>query len=90
MRIPTARWLIRDPTRGGSPFAAAGKTAGVLSKITSALAAPGKPNAEMAARNRDIPVISALVHHSFGDSSFFTGLSDYVVQLKGACMPVLS
>jgi len=41
---------------------------------------------EMASRHRDVPVISAIVHHSFGDSSFFTGLSDYVVQLKGACM----
>ena len=46
----------------------------------------GPMNAEMAARNRDTPVISALVHHSFGDSSFFTGMSDYVVQLRGACM----
>jgi acetyl-CoA carboxylase carboxyltransferase component len=42
--------------------------------------------AEMASRNRDVPVISAIVHHSFGDSSFFTGMSDYVVQLQGACM----
>jgi methylmalonyl-CoA decarboxylase subunit alpha len=42
--------------------------------------------AEMASRSRDVPVVSALVHHSFGDSSFFTGLSDYVVQLTGACM----
>ena len=46
----------------------------------------GPMNAEMAARHRDIPVVSALVHHSFGDSSFFTGMCDYVVQLKGACM----
>jgi len=42
--------------------------------------------AEMASRHRDAPVVSAIVHHSFGDSSFFTGMSDYVVQLKGACM----
>ena len=42
--------------------------------------------AEMASRRRDVPVVSAIVHHSFGDSSFFTGLSDYVVQLKGACL----
>jgi acetyl-CoA carboxylase carboxyltransferase component len=42
--------------------------------------------AEMASRHRDVPVVSAIVHHSFGDSSFFTGLSDYVVQLKGACL----
>jgi methylmalonyl-CoA decarboxylase subunit alpha len=46
----------------------------------------GPMNTEMARRNRDIPVVSALVHHSFGDSSFFTGMSDYVVQLKGACL----
>jgi len=42
--------------------------------------------AEMASRGRDVPVVSAIVHHSFGDSSFFTGLSDYVVQLTGACL----
>jgi acetyl-CoA carboxylase carboxyltransferase component len=42
--------------------------------------------AEMASRRRDVPVVSAIVHHSFGDSSFFTGMSDYVVQLKGACL----
>jgi len=42
--------------------------------------------AEMAGRRRDVPVVSAIVHHSFGDSSFFTGMSDYVIQLKGACM----
>jgi len=33
-----------------------------------------------------VPVVSAIVHHSFGDSSFFTGMSDYVVQLTGACL----
>ena len=42
--------------------------------------------AEMATRRRDVPVVSAIVHHSFGDSSFFTGMSDYVVQLTGACL----
>lgn len=42
--------------------------------------------AEMATRRRDVPVVSAVVHHSFGDSSFFTGMSDYVVQLEGACL----
>jgi propionyl-CoA carboxylase beta chain len=42
--------------------------------------------AEMAGRRRDVPVVSAIVHHSFGDSSFFTGMSDYVVQLTGACL----
>ena len=42
--------------------------------------------AEMASRRRDAPVVSAIVHHSFGDSSFFTGMSDYVVQLTGACL----
>lgn len=41
---------------------------------------------EMAARLRSIPVISAVVRHSFGDSTFFTGMSDYVVQLRGTCM----
>jgi methylmalonyl-CoA decarboxylase subunit alpha len=46
--------------------------------------------AEMASRARSVPVVSALVHHSFGDSSFFTGLSDYVVQRNGACMALTS
>ena len=42
--------------------------------------------AEMASRRRDVPMVSAIVHHSFGDSSFFTGMSDYVVQLTGTCL----
>jgi methylmalonyl-CoA decarboxylase subunit alpha len=46
----------------------------------------GPMNTEMASRNRDMPVVSAIVHHSFGDSSFFTGMSDYVIQLRGTCM----
>jgi acetyl-CoA carboxylase carboxyltransferase component len=41
---------------------------------------------EMSRRLRSIPVVSALVRHSFGDSTFFTGMSDYVVQLRGTCM----
>ena len=31
--------------------------------------------AEMGGRRRDVPVVSAIVHDSFGNSSFFTGLS---------------
>ena len=46
--------------------------------------------AEMADRRRDVPVVSAVVRHSFGDSTFFTGLSDYVVQLRGTCMALTS
>ena len=30
--------------------------------------------------------MSAVVRHSFGDSSFFTGLSDFVIQLRGTSM----
>jgi methylmalonyl-CoA decarboxylase subunit alpha len=37
-------------------------------------------------RLRRVPVISAIVHHSFGDSTFFTGLSDFVIQLRGTCL----
>lgn len=46
--------------------------------------------AEMCARQRSIPVVSALVRHSFGDATFFTGLSDFVVQLRGTCMALTS
>jgi methylmalonyl-CoA decarboxylase subunit alpha len=46
--------------------------------------------AEMAGRLRGVPVVSAVVRHSFGDSTFFTGLSDYVVQLRGASMALTS
>jgi len=46
----------------------------------------GPMHAEMISRQRGVPVVSAVVHHSFGDSTFFTGLSDYVVQLRGTCL----
>jgi acetyl-CoA carboxylase carboxyltransferase component len=46
--------------------------------------------AEMCDRQRGVPVVSAVVRHSFGDSTFFTGLSDYVVQLRGASMALTS
>jgi methylmalonyl-CoA decarboxylase subunit alpha len=46
----------------------------------------GPMHAEMISRLRGVPVASAVVHHSFGDSTFFTGLSDYVVQLRGTCL----
>jgi acetyl-CoA carboxylase carboxyltransferase component len=41
---------------------------------------------EMCRRSRSVPAVSAIVRHSFGDSTFFTGLSDYVVQLRGTSM----
>ena len=41
---------------------------------------------EMCRRDRVVPVVSAVVRHSFGDSSFFTGLSDFVIQLRGTSM----
>ncbi len=37
-------------------------------------------------RRRDIPVVALVVHHSFGDSTFFTGLCDFVVQVEGKCL----
>ncbi|MFZ0768694.1 MAG: carboxyl transferase domain-containing protein, partial [Acidimicrobiales bacterium] len=40
----------------------------------------------MFSRQRGIPVVAAIVHHSFGNSTFFTSLCDFVVQLEGTCM----
>jgi acetyl-CoA carboxylase carboxyltransferase component len=61
---------------------------GVLDPVWGMSGGPMMP--EMLSRMRGVPVVSALVHHSFGDSSFFTGLSDYVVQLRGTCMALTS
>src|SRR5579859_1564040 len=66
------------------PYVAISSGTGVLAPVWGMSGGPMM--AEMASRRRDVPVVSALVHHSFGDSSFFTGMSDYVVQLKGACL----
>jgi acetyl-CoA carboxylase carboxyltransferase component len=57
---------------------------GILDPIWGMSGGPMYP--EMISRLRGVPVVSAVVHHSFGDSTFFTGLSDYVVQLRGTCL----
>jgi methylmalonyl-CoA decarboxylase subunit alpha len=57
---------------------------GTLDPIWGMSGGPMHP--EMISRLRGVPVASAVVHHSFGDSTFFTGLSDYVVQLRGTCL----
>jgi methylmalonyl-CoA decarboxylase subunit alpha len=57
---------------------------GILDPIWGMSGGPMYP--EMIRRLRGVPVVSAVVHHSFGDSTFFTGLCDYVVQLRGTCL----
>lgn len=44
----------------------------------------------MLSRSRQVPMVSAIIRHSFGDSSFFSGVCDFVVQLRGTCMALTS
>jgi acetyl-CoA carboxylase carboxyltransferase component len=68
----------------GAPLRGGPRNMGTLDPVHGMSAGPMFP--PMLTRRRDSPVVSAVVHHSFGDSSFFTGLSDYVIQLEGTCM----
>jgi acetyl-CoA carboxylase carboxyltransferase component len=41
-------------------------------------------------RGRSVPVVSVIVGDSFGQSSFYSALSDFVVQLDGTCLALTS
>jgi acetyl-CoA carboxylase carboxyltransferase component len=41
-------------------------------------------------RTRSIPVVSIIIGPSFGSSSFYSGLSDFVVQLDDTCLSLTS
>ncbi len=41
-------------------------------------------------RARDLPVVTVIVGDSFGSSSFYSALSDFVVQLDGTCLALTS
>ena len=41
-------------------------------------------------RNRSVPMITAILGESFGGSSWYAAVSDFVVQIRGTCMAVSS
>jgi acetyl-CoA carboxylase carboxyltransferase component len=68
----------------GAPLRGGRRNLGLLDPVSGMSAGPLFPR--LAARRRHVPVVSAIVHHSFGDSSFFTGFADLVIQLDGTCL----
>ena len=40
------------------------------------------------ARNRAVPVVTAVLGDAFGSSSFSAGLCDYLIQLEGTCLSI--
>src|SRR5215471_5161804 len=45
---------------------------------------------DLVKRNRSVPMITAILGESFGGSSWYAAVSDFVVQMRGSCMAVSS
>ena len=78
--------------RFGNPFVLFGQAGGARVKdlLGSERMAQGAGIGVMAARERRIPMVTAIVGRSYGDSSFTAACSDFVVQLRGTVMAVSS
>ncbi|MBV9995359.1 MAG: hypothetical protein JO127_09105 [Caulobacteraceae bacterium] len=78
--------------RFGNPYILFGQAGGARVKdiIGSERMSQGAGIGQMAARDRRIPMVSAIVGRSYGDSSFAAACSDFVVQLRGTAMAVSS
>ena len=68
----------------GAPLRGGPRNLGTLDPVSGFSAGPMFP--ELLARRRRVPAVSAIVGNSFGDSTFFTGLADFVVQREGTCV----
>lgn len=76
----------------GYPFIYLGETGGA--RLPDSLGSEGfskvYAQVEVAARARRVPMATAILGESFGGSSFESALSDFVVQVRGACLAVTS
>jgi len=72
----------------GAPLRGGPRDLGLLDPVAGMSAGPMFP--PLLARARRVPMVSAIIRHSFGDSSFFSGVCDFVVQLRGTCMALTS
>ena len=84
--------LSAHAARAGHPFVYFGATGGA--RIPDSLGSAGftqvTPGRDTFARQRRIPVATAIVGDSFGGSSFVSAASDFVVQVRGTCLAVTS
>jgi acetyl-CoA carboxylase carboxyltransferase component len=84
--------IYDQATRFGNPYILFGQAGGarVTNVIGSERMSQGEGIGKIAARNRCIPMVTAIVGRSYGDSSFAAACSDFVVQLRGTAMAVSS
>ena len=76
----------------GFPFIFLGECGGA--RIPDIMTSRGLPrfgvSLELMKRNRTVPMITAILGESFGGSSWYAAVSDFVVQMRGTCMAVSS
>src|SRR5215470_9819427 len=76
----------------GFPFIFLGECGGA--RIPDIMTSRGLPrfgvSLELMKRNRTVPMITAILGESFGGSSWYAAVSDFVVQMRGSCMAVSS
>jgi len=84
--------LYEQALRLGMPFVFFGQGAGgrVPDVMGSETFAAGKAMRTLPGRRRRIPMVTAIVGRSFGESSFISALSDFTVMLRDASMSVTS
>lgn len=84
--------LYHQALEFGNPFVYFGQAAG--SRIPDILGSErmsrGSGLGDIATRRRRIPMAMAIVGRSYGESSFNSALSDFVVQVRGATLAVTS
>lgn len=76
----------------GFPFIFLGECGGA--RIPDIMTSRGLPrfgvSLDLVKRNRTVPMITAILGESFGGSSWYAAVSDFVVQMRGTCMAVSS
>lgn len=76
----------------GFPFIFLGECGGA--RLPDIMTSRGLPRFSVALdlvqRNRTVPMITAILGESFGGSSWYAAVSDFVVQMRGSCMAVSS
>jgi acetyl-CoA carboxylase carboxyltransferase component len=84
--------LYEQALAAGNPLVYLGEAGGA--RIPDTMGAEGftslPPMPVLARRRRRIPVATAILGDSFGGSSFYAALSDFVVQVDGCCLAVTS
>ena len=83
--------LFEQAVKFGNPYVTFGQAGGArIQEIIGSELISGGAGIAMAHRARRIPMATAIVGRSYGDSSFAAACSDFVVQLRGSAMAVTS